>query len=136
MASAMSRLTRVARPVGAGGAEGGRGPACSLVRPCPPRLKCTLDFTVSPGRHAHVYLFAWHPIADRDLADHRQIEQWAFYLIRSTALPPGQETIRLSVLNRLGARCASASDFGDILDELRRSIGLSGTLRLISPNGP
>ena len=80
------------------------------------------EYTLSPGRHAQIYIFAWHPIADREIADHRKIEQWTFHLIEAKALPPGQDSIRLSVLVRLGARSASAGNFGDALDQMRQSI--------------
>ena len=52
-----------------------------------------------PGRNADIFIFAWHPIAD-DTADHRDPEQWLFYVVPETALPP-QKSISLPVLQRL-----------------------------------
>lgn len=42
-------------------------------------------------RHADIYVFAHHPIADRS-ADHRDPGQWRFYVVPTHALPP-QKTI-------------------------------------------
>ena len=34
-----------------------------------------------PARSADLYIFAWHPKTDRDIADHRRAEQWQFFVI-------------------------------------------------------
>lgn len=41
----------------------------------------------SPGRHAQVYVFAHHPRCDA-AADHRDPDQWQFYVVRADDLPP------------------------------------------------
>lgn len=38
------------------------------------------------GRAAHLYILAHHPISDSS-ADHRDAEQWQFYVLRTNALP-------------------------------------------------
>jgi hypothetical protein len=43
------------------------------------------------GRHAHLYIFAWHPIEDKD-ADHRRADQWRFFVVPESELP-AQKTI-------------------------------------------
>lgn len=45
------------------------------------------------GRAAHIYVFAYHPIADGS-ADHRDPDQWQFYVIPTCLLP---NTQRLSI---------------------------------------
>jgi hypothetical protein len=39
------------------------------------------------GRHAHVYVFAYHPIADTT-ADHLDPRQWVLYVVAAEHLPP------------------------------------------------
>jgi len=58
-----------------------------------------------PGRHAHVYVFAWHPVTDAERADHRDASQWEFYVVRTGSLPV-QSTITLNPLRQL-ADCVS-----------------------------
>ena len=41
-----------------------------------------------PGRAADLYVFGWHPVADRIVADHRDPLQWRFFVIRTVDLPP------------------------------------------------
>ena len=43
-----------------------------------------------PGRHADIYIFAWHPEQNEDVADHRAPEQWMFYVVPTKALPEKQ----------------------------------------------
>ena len=46
-----------------------------------------------PVRSADIYIFAWHPEKAPDIADHRRAEQWEFYVVRESKLPPKpQET--------------------------------------------
>lgn len=53
------------------------------------------------GRPSHIYLFAWHPIHDVQIADHRDPLQWQFYLTPEKHLPRGQKTIGLSAIASL-----------------------------------
>ena len=41
-----------------------------------------------PVRSADIYIFAWHPENARDIADHCRAEQWEFYVVRESKLPP------------------------------------------------
>lgn len=58
-----------------------------------------------PVRWAHVLLCAWHPITDPLLADHRDVDQWIYYVVPTTLLPPfgapGATTINLHRLRIL-----------------------------------
>ena len=65
------------------------------------------------GRAADVYIFAHHPIAD-STADHRDPNQWQFYVIPTRLLP---DTQRLS-LSRARS-LATASSFGELSDAVK-----------------
>lgn len=54
-------------------------------------------------RPADIYIFAWHPETDPDIADHRRAEQWEFYVVSEHRLPPGQKTISLNPVKELAA---------------------------------
>lgn len=53
------------------------------------------DFIKRPGRAAAIYVFAWHPLTDPAIADHRDPGQWRFHVVPASALPP-QKTIGLA----------------------------------------
>lgn len=77
----------------------------------------------TPARPANVYVFAWHGVEDRIGADHRDLDQWKFYPIATSALPKGQKKIKLSVVKRLGAIECAASALASRLEKIR--VGLS-----------
>ena len=52
-----------------------------------------------PGRRAHAYVFAWHPVTDAT-CDHTDPCQWVFYVVPASELPP-QKTIGRGPLARL-----------------------------------
>jgi hypothetical protein len=41
------------------------------------------------GRHAHIYVFAYHPIVDTS-ANHLDPRQWLFYVVPAERLPPNK----------------------------------------------
>jgi hypothetical protein len=53
-----------------------------------------------PGRCAQIYVFAWNPIYGPE-TDHRNPDQWVFYIVSAARLPEGQRTIGLSKIKRL-----------------------------------
>ena len=53
-----------------------------------------------PGRPADVYVFAWHPIADHQVADQRLPEQWRFIMVPEQQLPK-QKTISIGRLRKI-----------------------------------
>ena len=53
-------------------------------------------------RPADIYIFAWHPETDSATADHRQPEQWEFYVVPEHRLPD-QKSISLNPLKNLAA---------------------------------
>lgn len=87
----------------------------SRTNPNGPGKLHAMSFDIHPGergRQTHIYVFAWHPESDLDVADHRDASQWRFCVIPEDELPEpeiGQKTQRIS-LNRL--------------KELAKSIGL------------
>lgn len=54
-----------------------------------------------PGRPADAYIFAWHPIVEHEVADHRHPEQWRFFVLPEQILP-NQKTISVNRLKNLG----------------------------------
>ena len=63
----------------------------------------TLDSTwvEQPGRLADIYIFAWHPETRERIVDHREPEQWTFFVLRTETVPAAQRSISL-------ARCREA----------------------------
>jgi hypothetical protein len=45
------------------------------------------------GRHADIYVLAWHPIVDRAVADHRDPARWQFFVVAAADLPLGMKRI-------------------------------------------
>ena len=66
-----------------------------------------------PGRAAQIYVFAWHPIADHDLADHREPLQWQFFAVRAGDLPD-QKTIARSRVAALAKPCSIEEIFAEV----------------------
>ena len=56
-------------------------------------------------RHATIYVFAWHPLVD-STADHRDPNQWEFFLVHSRFLP-SQNSISLNGLKELWIACGA-----------------------------
>lgn len=56
----------------------------------------------TPVRSADIYIFAWHPVDDPNTVDHRQSEQWQFFVVPEHRLP-GQKSIGLNPLKKLAA---------------------------------
>ncbi len=71
------------------------------------------------GRHADIYVFCFHPVTSDD-ADHREPEQWEFYVLPTTALPD-QKTLSLSRVKALtaGLNCYS---FAERVERIRRGL--------------
>jgi hypothetical protein len=80
----------------------------SLKRPCSPRFDIAeragywqggITWVPLRARHADLYVFAYHPIAD-EKADHRDPLQWQFYVVPTAELPP-LKTISLRYLSQV-----------------------------------
>jgi len=72
-------------------------------------------WTKEAGRPAHLYVFAWNSLFG-SAADHRDPEQWEFFIVPTTALPAGKRiglTRLRSIVSHVGSfmgpeRCAEA----------------------------
>lgn len=62
------------------------------------------DWVPKPGRHADLYVFAWHG-ADGDTTDQRDAGSWEFYVVAECDLPE-QKSIGLTVLQELTSPCS------------------------------
>ena len=73
----------------------------------------------TPGRPADLYVFAWHPGFDpKDAVDHRDPEQWEFYLLPETRLPKGQKTLAPNSLMNLKPVKATQADIAQKVEAL------------------
>ena len=57
-------------------------------------------YSATPGRCAQTYIFAWNP-SYGDETDHRNPDQWEFYVVPAARLPDGQKTIALSKIKAI-----------------------------------
>ena len=53
-----------------------------------------------PGRPADIYVFAWHPVSDPEVADHRCPQQWEFFVVPERHLPD-QKSISITRVQKL-----------------------------------
>jgi hypothetical protein len=67
-------------------------------------------------RQADIYLFGWHGVMS-EIADHRDVDQWEFFVTLATALP-NQKTLGLAALKRI-AEPTTAAQLAEITDGLR-----------------
>lgn len=58
-----------------------------------------------PGRPADVYVFARHGESEPGPCDQTEAGQWRLFVIPETRLAPGQKTIVLTALEKLGKPC-------------------------------
>ena len=79
-------------------------------------------------RHADLYVMAWHGEQDVRIADHRQPEQWQFYVVPEHRLPAGQKTIGLNPLGSLSTPCRYEDVSGMVERALESISGLKADL--------
>jgi hypothetical protein len=79
-----------------------------------------------PGRPAHIYIFAWHPVENCSKADHRDATQWKFYVVPACELPASQKSIGLKKVAKLWS-CVSYNELQHRLSEVVAD--LSGACR-------
>jgi hypothetical protein len=68
------------------------------------------------GRPSDLYIFAWHGITDRVLADQREPMQWDFYISRAEDLPD-QRSIGLNGVRRVCGDPCNVEDLKLVLDQ-------------------
>jgi hypothetical protein len=77
------------------------------------------------ARHAHIYVFARHPVTDIARADHRDPSQWDFYVVPSSKLPSStllrksQRTIRLASIIPLSSAKCNFGELDAVIEEAR-----------------
>lgn len=69
-------------------------------------------------RQADIYVMAWHGETDSQIADHRDPNQWQFFVVREADLPRQQKTISLNPLKAL----ASPLSLNALPDEVVRAL--------------
>ncbi|MHA6643739.1 hypothetical protein [Mesorhizobium sp. A623] len=61
----------------------------------------SITWIPTPGRNADIYVFAYHPVTDDAVADHRDPSQWLFYVVEESGLPRVAKTISLAAVRKL-----------------------------------
>lgn len=69
-----------------------------------------------PGRHADIYVFAWHGESRVELCDQRDAEKWLFYVVPEKDLPGNQKSIGLTALDKMAASHRIAELEGTVID--------------------
>lgn len=59
-------------------------------------------FTANEGQLADIYVFAWNGVYG-EKTDHRNQEQWEFYVVPASQLPKGQKTMALGGVKHLAS---------------------------------
>ena len=80
-------------------------------------------------RHADLYVFAWHPEKDLDIADHRRPNQWTFFVVEESKLPkqkaPEQKAISIGVEALAGAQYGGYDALPAMVATVLKSLGSS-----------
>jgi hypothetical protein len=85
----------------------GKPSACSFdIAMRTGRWENGIEWIEAPGRSAHLYVFAHHPVFD-DTADHRNPEQWLFYVVATASLP-NTKRVGLTTLRSMMESCSYA----------------------------
>jgi hypothetical protein len=79
------------------------------------RLEAGDQWIAQRSRNADIFVFAWHPLTGDD-ADHRQPDQWLFYIVPEMTLPQ-QSSVSLAGVTRL----ASPVNVGGLAVEMARA---------------
>ncbi len=85
------------------GSDGRRSPARFDIAPRTGYWDEDGHWVPKPGRHAGLYVFAWHGV-DENTADQRDSGSWEFYVVAEHNLPE-RKSIGLTVLQDLASPC-------------------------------
>ena len=85
------------------GSDGRRSPARFNIAPRTGYWDEDGDWVPKPGRHAGLYVFAWHGV-DENTADQRDSGSWEFYVVAEHNLPE-RKSIGLKALQDLTSPC-------------------------------
>lgn len=86
---------------------------CFSIAPKTGRWEDGDRWIAEPGRNADIFIFGWHPRTNAT-ADHRDPEQWQFYVVAERELP-SQKSISLSRIEKL----TQAVSFGSLAAKVR-----------------
>ena len=91
----------------------------------------TLDSTwvEQPGRLADIYIFAWHPETRERIVDHREPEQWTFFVLRTETVPAAQRSISLARVERL-ARTVRAESLPPTVKQMLKRGDEAGAIHI------
>ena len=84
----------------------------------------------SPGRPADLYVFAWHNESRDGYADHRDTNQWLFFVVAEQDLPKNRKSIGLTGLNAIVSPCRIA----DLKHAVENACSAQGALKA-APEG-
>jgi hypothetical protein len=79
------------------------------------------------ARPADLYVFAWHPVFDVQLVDHRDPRQWQFFVVLESNLPL-QKTLGLKSLQALARLSAYAELAEKVASLLRPDVKLKASI--------
>lgn len=79
------------------------------------------------GRPADLYVFAWHGVVDKSVADQRDPDQWTFYISRASDLPR-QRSIGLSGIQK----CRGPYGIADVKIRLEKLAEARPSLRKLT----
>ena len=88
----------------------------------------TFEIPPHKSNKVDLYVFAWHPEADPDIADHRVPEQWRFHVVPERILPR-QKTISIGRLRKRWP----ATTFGGLAGAVNDVIGALPNLKAARP---
>lgn len=79
-------------------------------------------FESSPGRHADLYVFAWHGVIDQS-ADHRDVNQWTYFVCPTESLPMHQRSLTRARLEQLdGVERVGAGGLSNVVERLAQQL--------------
>jgi hypothetical protein len=58
-----------------------------------------VTWTAQTGRHAHIYVFAYHPLVD-ETTDHRKASKWQFNVVPTSQLPSAKSISLVKLRSR------------------------------------
>lgn len=86
---------------------------------------------------ADLYLFAWHPVPQLRQADHRDPQQWQFFLIPERLLPEKKKTLGLRPVQKTaahyGAEGIPYSALGETIEGWRLRLRAQGAMKANEP---
>ena len=96
----------------------------------PPDLGDDGAWIDKPGRFTDIYVFAWHGERKKKTCDHRDANQWCFYVAKEQMLPKTQKTIGISSLEEIAKVCDISELQATVEDSMSEIEVLKATLQI------